>query len=134
MEGDIMDNPTDRKYAKEHEWIKVDGEIGTVGITDFAQQQLTDIVFIELPEKGKKVEKNKQAAVIESVKSVSDIFVPVSGEIIEVNEKLKDNPDTVNKDPFGDGWIFKIKMDNKSELDNLMSAEDYDSYMKKESK
>lgn len=128
----MMENPADRKYSKEHEWIKIEGDIGIVGITDFAQQQLTDIVFIELPEKGKKVEKNKQVAVIESVKSVSDIFTPVSGEIIEVNEQLKDSPDAVNKDPFGQGWIFKIKINDKSELNNLMSAEDYDSYIKKE--
>jgi len=131
-EGDTMENPTDRKYSKEHEWVKVEGDIGIAGITDFAQHQLTDIVFIELPEKGKKVEQFKQAAVIESVKSVSDIFAPVSGKIIEVNEKLKDSPEIVNKDPFGDGWLFKIKIENKNELEGVMSAKDYDSYIKKE--
>ena len=120
-----MENPKDLKYTQGHEWVKVEGDIGTVGITDFAQNALTDIVFVELPEKGKKVELLKTAATIESVKSVSDLFAPVSGEIIEVNEHLAEQPELVNKDPYGDGWIFKIKITNPDELNNLMPVEEY---------
>ena len=121
-----MTNPSDLKYSKDHEWVKTEGDIVVVGVTDFAQKQLTDIVFVELPEKGKKVERDKPMAVIESVKSVSDVICPVTGEIIEVNESLKDNPDTINKDPYGEGWIVKIKLANKGELDSLISAEEYE--------
>lgn len=124
-----MVNPKDLKYSKEHEWIKVEGNIATVGVTDFAQHQLTDIVFVELPEKGKKAEQGKQLAVIESVKSVSDVFSPVSGEVIEVNEKLQDNPDIINKDPYGEGWIAKIKIADNKELNNLMPAGDYEKFI-----
>jgi len=127
-----MENPKDRKYNKEHEWTKVEDDIAICGITDFAQNQLTDIVFIELPEKGKQVEQAKQTAVVESVKSVSDIFAPVSGEIVEVNEALKDHPEIVNKDAFDKGWIFKIKIKDKAELDKLMSAEEYDKFINEE--
>ena len=123
-----MANPADLKYSKEHEWIKLEGDIGIIGVTDFAQEQLTDIVFVELPDKGRKVEAGKQMAVIESVKSVSDIFSPIDGEVIEVNEKLKDNPEIINKDPYGKGWIVKIKIDNKDSLSGLMSAEDYEKF------
>ena len=125
-----MENPSDLKYSKDHEWVKVEEDIAIVGVTDFAQKQLTDIVFVELPEKGKKVERNKPMAVIESVKSVSDIFSPLTGEVIEINEKLKDNPDTINKEPYGEGWIAKIKIENKDELNNLMSSEDYERFTK----
>ena len=127
-----MENPKEFKYSKEHEWVKVDGDIGTVGITDFAQKQLTDIVFVELPEKGKKAEKSKQLAVVESVKSVSDVFAPASGEVVEANEELASTPETVNKDPYGKGWIAKIKLSDKSELEGLMSAEEYGEFIKKE--
>lgn len=125
-----MENPKDRKYTKEHEWVKLEGNIAVCGITDFAQHQLTDIVFIELPEKGKKAEQMKQAAVVESVKSVSDIFAPASGEIIEVNEELKDSPEIVNKDPFGKGWMFKLRIKDRAEIDKLMSAEEYNKFIK----
>jgi glycine cleavage system H protein len=120
-----MKNPEDLKYTKDHEWIKAEGNIGTVGITDFAQESLNDIVFVELPGKGKKAEASKTIATVESVKSVSEIFSPVSGEIVEVNEALKENPAIVNSDPFGKGWLFKIKIQNKSELDKLMSSAEY---------
>ena len=122
-------NPTDLKYTKEHEWVKLDGDIVTVGITDFAQKQLTDIVFVELPEKGKHVEQNKQMAVVESVKSVSDVFAPVSGEIIEINDKIVDTPELINKDPYREGWFVKIKVKDINEKDNLMTAEDYKKYL-----
>ena len=126
-----MENPKDLKYSKEHEWIKVDNDIGTVGISDFAQHVLTDIVFVELPEIGKKVEQMKSAATIESIKSVSDIFSPVSGTITEVNEGLKDNPEIINTDPYGKGWIFKVKIADKNELGNLMSVEEYNQMTQK---
>ena len=132
MEENEMENPKDLKYTKEHEWIKVENDIGTVGITDFAQDALTDVVFVELPKIGKKVEKFKTAATIESVKSVSDIFAPVSGEIAEVNQQLVEHPEFVNKEPYGNGWIFKIKITDKNELDNLMSSEEYEKIAKEE--
>jgi glycine cleavage system H protein len=132
MEENEMENPKDLKYTKEHEWIKVENDIGTVGITDFAQDALTDVVFVELPKIGKKVEKFKTAATIESVKSVSDIFAPVSGEIAEVNQQLAEHPEFVNKEPYGNGWIFKIKITDKNELDNLMSSEEYEKIAKEE--
>jgi glycine cleavage system H protein len=123
-----MTNPTELKYSKDHEWVKLEGDIAIVGVTDFAQKQLTDIVFVELPENGKKVEKNKPMAVIESVKSVSDVFSPVTGEVVAINESLKDNPDTINKNPYDEGWVAKIKIVDNSELDGLMSAEDYEKF------
>ena len=119
-----MDNPKDLKYTKEHEWVKIDGGVATIGITDFAQAELTDIVFVELPEKGKHATAGKEMAVVESVKSVSDIFAPVSGEIIEVNDKLLDNPELLNKEPYDSGWIVKIKIDG--EVEGAMSAEEYE--------
>ena len=126
----MAENPKDIKYSKQHEWVKVEGDTAIVGITDFAQKQLTDIVFVELPEKGKQVEQNKQMAVVESVKSVSDVFAPVSGEVIEVNEKLADNPEVINKDTYGEGWFVKIRIKDKAELDNLMTAEQYEDIIK----
>lgn len=127
-----MTSPEKLKYSKEHEWVKVEGDTAIVGITDFAQKQLTDIVFVELPEKGKKVEKGKQMAVVESVKSVSDVFSPVSGEVTEANEELANTPETLNKDPYGKGWIVKIKLEDKSQIDSLMSASEYEDFIKKE--
>ena len=125
-----MENPKELYYTKEHEWVKVEDGIGTVGITDFAQHSLTDIVFVELPEKGKLVEQFKQLTVMESVKSVSDVYSPVSGEVTEVNESLGDSPEQVNKSPFENGWIAKIKLKDEKELENLMTTEQYDEYLK----
>ena len=127
-----MKNPDDLKYTKEHEWMKVEGDIAIIGITHFAQEQLTDIVFVELPEVGKNVTKSKQAAIVESVKSVSDVFAPISGEIIEVNEVLKEKPDLVNQDPYGEGWMIKVRIENQHESDDLMSAEEYEKFLKEE--
>ncbi len=124
-----MNLPEELKYTKQHEWIKLDGETATIGITDFAQNQLTDIVFVDLPEKGKQVEKDKVAMVVESVKSVSDIFSPLSGEIVEVNSELSDNPEQINKDPYDKGWMFKLKLSKKEEYETLMSAEDYKKFV-----
>jgi glycine cleavage system H protein len=126
-------NPTDRLYSRDHEWVKDDSS-GTViiGITDYAQEMLTDIVFVELPAIGKKVAQREQLAVVESVKSVSDVYAPVSGEIIEVNSRLEDEPDLINKDAFGDGWIAKMRLDDSGELKALLSASDYDRLIKEE--
>lgn len=118
--------PEELKYTKEHDWVKIQDNIATVGITDYAQEQLTDVVFVELPEKGKQVEKGNNLANVESVKSVSAIFAPLSGEVIEINEKLSDAPETINKSCYGEGWIAKIRIKDKAELDSLMSADEYE--------
>lgn len=125
-----MQNPRELKYTNEHEWVKIQGDIATIGITDYAQEQLTDVVFVEVPEKGKHATQFKPIAVVESVKSVSDVFAPLSGEIVEVNERLKDAPELLNKSPFGDGWIVRIKIEDESEIKNLMSAEEYEKILK----
>jgi len=124
-------SPDDRKYTKEHEWAKPNGDGSvTMGVTDYAQEMLTDVVYVELPAVGRKAKQMQPIAVVESVKSVSDIFAPVSGEVTEVNKALEATPELINKDAFGDGWIAKIKMDNPSELDGLMTAEAYEEYIK----
>jgi glycine cleavage system H protein len=117
--------PADLKYTKEHEWLKVEGQVATMGITDYAQGELGDIVFIELPKVGTKLEQMKPFGVIEAVKAVSDIFSPITGEVTEVNSKLESEPTTINSDPYGEGWIIKIKVANPKELNNLLSAEEY---------
>jgi glycine cleavage system H protein len=118
--------PAELKYAPSHEWVRVDGDIATVGITDHAQDALGDLVYVELPEVGDKVAAGDEAGVVESVKAASDIYAPVSGEIIAINEALGDAPETVNSDPYHDGWMYKIRMSDAVELDDLLSAEDYD--------
>ena len=124
-------SPQDRQYTKEHEWAKRDGgNTVTMGITDPAQELLTDVVYVELPAVGRKVKQMQPIAVVESVKSVSDIFAPVSGEVTEVNQALEATPELINKDAFGEGWVAKIKMDDPSELDGLMTAEGYEEYLK----
>lgn len=125
-----MENPKELRYTKEHEWVRVEGDVGTVGITDYAQHSLTDIVFVELPAKGKTCEQFKRLAVLESVKSVSDVFAPVSGEVIEVNSALPLAPEKINQSPYSEGWIAKIKIKDSKELANLMSAQQYDEYLK----
>lgn len=126
-------NPEDRKYTKEHEWAKDNGD-GTItmGITDHAQEMLTDIVFVELPPIGKRVKQMEPLAVVESVKSVSDVYSPVSGEVIEVNKALEEHPEIVNQDAFGEGWMAKLKMDDPAELDTLMDAAGYTEMIKEE--
>ncbi len=124
-----MENPIDRKYTKEHEWIKIDGDIATVGITDFAQDQLTDVVFVELPDVGKQIEQNGNLCVVESIKSVSEVFSPISGEIVEVNKALENSPELVNNEPFEGGWIAKLKVKNEAELDQLMTPEEYNTFL-----
>ncbi len=124
-----MANPIDRKYTKEHEWIKIDGDTAIVGITDFAQDQLTDVVFVELPEVGKRIKQNGNLCVVESVKSVSDIFSPLRGEIVKVNKALENSPALVNNDPFEGGWIVRLKIKNEAELDQLMTPEEYNKFI-----
>ena len=126
-------NPTDRLYSRDHEWVKDNGD-GTVliGISDYAQEMLTDIVFVELPAIGKKVAKSEPMAVVESVKSVSDVYAPVSGEIIDVNKKLEGTPELINQDAFGEGWIAKMRLSDMGELKSLLSAADYEQFVKEE--
>ena len=123
-----MPSPTDRRYSKEHEWVQVDGDTGTVGITDYAQDQLGDIVFVELPAPGSAVKYMEKFGEIESVKAVSELFSPVTGEVTEANTELADNPERVNDSPYGEGWMAKIRLSDPGELDRLMTAEQYDQY------
>lgn len=119
-----------KRFSEEHEWISVSGDVGTVGITDYAQSQLGDIVYVEVPEAGKKLAKGGEAAVVESVKAASDIYSPVGGEVVEGNAALADNPALVNSDPFGDGWFFKIRIADPAELDGLMDEAAYAEFVK----
>lgn len=128
-----MKTPGDNKYAKSHEYINVEGDIGTIGITNYAQKELGDVVFVELPEVGTQLEANEEMGSIESVKAVSELFAPVSGEVVEVNEELNDKPELVNTDAWGDGWMIKVKLSAPDELDELMNAEEYEEYVEKES-
>jgi len=117
------------RYTKDHEWISVDGDTGTVGITEYAQSQLGDVVYVELPEVGRKVAKSGEAAVVESVKAASEVYAPVSGEVLEVNGALEGAPATVNEDAQGKGWFLKLKLDDLSELDDLMTEDQYKSFL-----
>ncbi len=117
--------PEDLKYTKEHEWAKIEGDVATIGITDYAQSELGDIVYIELPKVDSEVEQMAPIGTIEAVKTVADLYSPLSGKVIEVNEKLSQNPSIVNNDPYGEGWIAKIRISNPDEVENLLSAEDY---------
>ena len=118
------------KYSQEHEWISVEGDLGTIGITPYAQEQLGDVVFVELPQAGRKVAKGEACAVVESVKAASDIYAPVSGEVTEANAALADTPGDVNAEPTGKGWFFRLKLSNKSELDGLMDEAAYAAFVK----
>ena len=120
-----MNIPADLKYTKEHEWIKVDGDVATVGITDFAQGELGDIVYVEIETEGETLNAEEVFGTVEAVKTVSDLFMPVSGEVVETNEGIADAPENVNQDPYGAGWLIKIKLTDESELDTLLSAADY---------
>ncbi|MDD5529329.1 MAG: glycine cleavage system protein GcvH [bacterium] len=121
-----MEFPENLKYTPTHEWLKVEGDKGSCGITDFAQSELSDVVFVEFKPVGTKVEKGKSVGTIEAVKAVSDIFAPVSGEIIEVNTKVTTSPDLINKSPYNDGWLVKIKIANSNEVATLLSKSDYE--------
>lgn len=124
--------PEDSRYAKSHEYIHVEGDVGTIGITDYAQKELGDVVFVELPKVGTELELGDELGSIESVKAVSELFSPVTGEVIEVNEALAEKPELVNTDPYGDGWMIKVRLSDATELDELMTAEDYEDYVKHE--
>jgi glycine cleavage system H protein len=121
--------PDDFYFSKDHEWLKIDGDKATVGITDFAQKQLGDVVYVELPEPGAQLEFHQSFGVIESVKAVSDIYSPISGEVIEINEELNDSPELVNEDPHDKGWIIRMKFKKETELENLMSASEYEKFL-----
>ena len=120
-----MNIPSNLKYTKDHEWVSIDGEIATVGITDFAQKELGDIVYVEVETLDQTLAKDEVFGTVEAVKTVSDLFLPLSGEIIEFNDDLESSPDTVNGDPYGNGWMVKVKYSDASEMDDLLSSDDY---------
>ncbi|RLE68933.1 MAG: glycine cleavage system protein GcvH [Thermoprotei archaeon] len=122
----------DLLYTKQHEWVRVEDDTVTIGISDFAQKKLKEVVYVELPEVGREVGKDESIASVESVKSVEDIYAPVSGKIVEVNETLIDAPEKVNEDPYGEGWMFKIKLSDRNELNDLLKPEEYAEFIKKE--
>ncbi len=120
-----MNFPENIKYTKDHEWIRIEGSEGFVGITEYAQGELGDIVFVELPKAGAQIQKGQSFGTVEAVKAVSDLYAPVSGTVKEVNKVINDSPDVINKDPYGEGWMLKITVDNAQELDSLLDAESY---------
>jgi glycine cleavage system H protein len=124
--------PEDLHYSKDHEWIRVEGDIGTIGITDHAQHSLGDVVYVELPKTSESFAAHESFGSVESVKAVSEIFTPVGGEITEVNESLQDEPEKVNTDPYGEGWMIRIRMSNPGEVDSLLSAAEYEDFTKAE--
>lgn len=127
-----MEFPDTLKYTKEHEWIRVEGNTATLGITDFAQEQLGDIVYLELPDEGERVTQGEPFGVVESVKAVSDLYAAVSGKVIEINDPLVENPETLNEDCYEEGWLIKIEIGDKKELQNLLNHEEYRSFLKEE--
>ena len=127
-----MEIPKGLRYSQEHEWVAVEDDIATVGVTDYAQEQLGDVVYVELPEVGAQVTKDEPFGVVESVKAVSDIFAPVSGTVTEVNKPLPDSPETVNEDPYGDAWMIRVEMSDPGELEDLMSAEEYRTFLEEQ--
>ena len=124
-----MSTPKELKYTKEHEWISVDSDIATIGITNHAQEQLGDIVFVELPEVQSQISQDDTFGVVEAVKTVADLFAPVSGNVTEINTALEESPDLINSDPYGEGWIIKVAIDDLEEYNNLMSSDDYNSFI-----
>ena len=127
----MSDVPAHLKYTKEHEWLELEGNMATVGITDYAQESLGDLVHVELPEVGMSLSAEEELAVVESVKSASEVYSPVSGEVVKVNEELSENPQFINTQPYADGWIAQIKISDPSELDEAMTAEEYQDYLSK---
>lgn len=127
-----MEFPDDLKYTEEHEWVLIEDDVATIGITDFAQDQLGDVVFVELPEVGDELESGKALGVVESVKAVSDVYSPLSGEVVEINEELPDEPELLNTSPYEDGWMIKLKISDPSELDGLMDASDYQNFVEQD--
>jgi glycine cleavage system H protein len=127
-----MEFPEGLKYSKEHEWVLVEGKTATIGITEYAQDELGDIVYVELPEIGEKVVKDDPFGAVESVKAVSDVYAPVSGSVVEVNDVLPDNPETINDDPYGDGWMIRVDMSDEDDLKDLMNADEYAEYVQQQ--
>ena len=127
-----MEFPEGLKYSKEHEWVLVEGDTATIGITEYAQDELGDIVYVELPEIGEKVVKDDPFGAVESVKAVSDVYAPVSGSVVEVNDVLPDNPETINDDPYRDGWMIRVDMSDEDDLKDLMSADEYAEYVQQQ--
>lgn len=126
-----MNFPDTLKYTKDHEWVKVEGDTATVGITDFAQNELGDIVYVEVETEGETIDKEAVFGTIEAVKTVSDLFMPIGGEVLELNEELEDSPEKVNEDPYGEGWIIKLKITDSSDLDELLSSDEYKKHIGK---
>ncbi len=124
-----MNHPTDLHYAKSHEWVRLDGDIATIGISDHAQEELTDVVFVELPALGRHVDAGDPTAVVESVKAASDIYAPIGGEIVEVNPEVETDPSLVNTDPYGRGWIFKLKVKHAADVSSLLDATAYNAHI-----
>ncbi len=127
-----MATPNDRKYSKSHEWVKLDGNTATIGISDHAQDSLGDITFVELPEVGKELKKGSEFGVVESVKAASDLYAPVSGKVVEVNDKLGSEPEIINSDPYEGGWLMKVEVSSADEANELMDAQAYDSFAEQE--
>jgi glycine cleavage system H protein len=127
-----MEIPEGLRYSKEHEWVMVEGKIATIGITEYAQEELGDIVYVELPEVGEKVVKDDPFGAVESVKAVSDVYAPVSGTVLEVNDALPDSPETINDDAYGDGWMIRVEMTDKDDLKDLMTADEYAEYVEQQ--
>ena len=128
----MVNVPEDLQYSKDHEWIRVEGDTGTIGITDHAQHSLGDVVYVELPKIGESFSAHEPFGSVESVKAVSELFTPVSGEITEINEVLQDEPEKVNSEPYGSGWMIRLRINNKSDLDSLLSAAEYEDYLRTE--
>jgi len=127
-----MEFPKELRYSREHEWVRLEGSIATVGITDYAQDSLGDVVYLELPSEGASVTKDEPFGVVESVKAVSDLFAPVSGKVTEVNDALVDSPEVINEDPYGDAWMIKVEVTNPEEIKELLSAEEYKEFVEEE--
>ena len=127
-----MEFPKDLKYTKEHEWVKVEGNIATVGITDYAQDSLGDVVYVELPQEGAAVTKHEPFGVVESVKAVSDLYSPLSGSVTEVNDAIIDSPEAINEDPYGDAWMIKVEVGSEDDLGDLLTAEEYQKFIEEE--
>jgi glycine cleavage system H protein len=125
-------DPKDYKYTKEHEWVRIEGDLATVGITNWAQEQLGDIVSVELPKIGKKISTLESVALIDSMKTTSDVYAPISGEIADVNQKLEDSPELLNEDPYGEGWILRIKIKDPKELEGMLTFDGYEEFLKTE--
>ena len=129
-----MEFPDDLKYSREHEWVLVEGNVATVGISEFAQDQLGDVVFVELPAVGDNVTKDEAMGVVESVKAVSDVYAPISGTVLEINDDLPDSTEMLNEDPYGDGWMVKLEMTDPTDLDELMTAGDYEKWLSEQAR